>query len=127
MSKRSAKKQSMVTVTKPHQNDIEAGMQQVKKLADAVRKGFDEGYEKGRAAATEFSSYVMCPAIALALYELYGMSGRCTCKALNLAGEYMINAFTSRELIEKAYEHVGFRFEEDPLTGHMVEETNEKD
>ena len=128
MSKRSKRKNVPRVPQKPV--GIEEGMQRVKKLVDATKKGYqqgwDEGYEKGRAEATEFSTYVMCPALALALHDLYGFGKKRTCRALNLAGKYMIEAFTSRELIAEAYKRCGFEFDDDPLTGNLVEFDDEK-
>lgn len=87
----------------------------------------DEAYQRGRAegsrSASEFSGYTMCAAVALALNDLYGFGNKRICRTLNLAAEYMINTFTTREIMEQAYERLGFEFVDDPVSGRLVEET----
>ena len=125
MSKRSKRKQPNVVPVQPVRNEIEAGMQNLQKILDATKKGyergFNEGYELGRQEGSDFAAFAMCPAFALALNDLYGFGKIRSTRALNLAGEYMLKAFTTRELIEEAYKRLGFEFADDPLTGHMVE------
>lgn len=85
---------------------------------EAYRKGFEEGNK----SATEFSSYAMCAAMGLALNDLYGFGKKRVVRALNLAAEYMLNTFTTREIMEQVYERIGFEFADDPVSGKLVEE-----
>lgn len=103
-------------------NDIEAGMKRIKELADATKKGYDTGYEKGHADATRFSSYAMCAAIGLALNDLHGFGKTRVTRVLNLAGKYMFESFTTREIMEKVYKRIGFEFADDPVSSDLVEE-----
>ena len=127
MSKRSKYKGvPQIPPKQPKPVSITEGMQRTKQLVEYTKKGYEQGlkdgFEQGRAEATQFASYAMCAAVALALHELHGFGHMRACRVLNLAGEKMINSFTTRELIDEAYEKMGFIFEEDPLTGHLVEE-----
>ena len=125
MSKRSKHKGTSPNIP-PKPVSITEGMQRIKQLADATNKGYEQGlqdgFEQGRAEATKFASYAMCAAVALALHELHGFGSMRACRVLNLAGRKMFDAFTSRELIEEAYKEMGFAFEENPMTGDLVEE-----
>ena len=87
-----------------------------------VDDAYKRGYEEGNKNATEFASYAMCAAMGLALNDLYGFGKKRVVRALNLAGEYMLNTFTTREIMEQVYERIGFEFADDPMSGHMVEE-----
>lgn len=126
MSKRSKRKHVQTEPAQRKILSIEENMKRTKELIEATKKGYEQGlqdgFEQGRAEATEFASYAMCAAVALALHELHGFGNKRACRVLNLAGAKMFNAFTARELIAEAYERMGFTFEEDPLTGHLVEE-----
>lgn len=87
-----------------------------------VDEAYQRGYEEGNRRATEFSSYAMCAALGLALNDLYGFGKKRVVRTLNLASEYMINSFTSRELMEEVYKRIGMEFVDDPVSGSLVEE-----
>lgn len=87
-----------------------------------VDEAYRRGYEEGNRRATEFSSYAMCAAMGLALNDLYGFGKQRVCRALNLAAEYMLNTFTTREIMEQVYERIGMEFVDDPISGNLVEE-----
>ena len=107
-------------------NEIEAGMKRIKELTEATTKGYNEGwqkgYDKGHEDATKFSSYTMCAAIGLALNDLYGFGKTMVTRVLNLAGKYMFETFTTKEIMEQVYERIGFEFVDDPVSGNLVEE-----
>ena len=90
----------------------------LKDVDDAYKRGYDEGYEK----AKEFVGYSMCAALGLAMNDLYGFGKKRVVRTINLAAEYMFNAFTSREIMEQVYERIGFEFADDPVSGNLVEE-----
>ena len=89
-------------------------------------KDIDEAYQRGvadgTARANENNSFYFCAAIALALNDLYGFGKSRSTRAINLAAQYMIESFTTLEIVQKAYERVGLEFANDPVTGHLVEE-----
>ncbi len=87
-----------------------------------VDEAYQRGFEEGNKSATEFSSYAMCAAMGLALNDLYGFGKKRVVRALNLAAEYMLNTFTTREIMEQVYERIGFEFADDPVSGKLVEE-----
>ena len=107
-------------------NEIEAGMKRIKELTEATTKGYNEGwekgYEKGQEDASRFNSYTMCAAMGLALNDLYGFGKTRVTRVLNLAGKYIFESFTSREIMEQVYERIGFEFTDDPVSGNLVEE-----
>ena len=109
-------------------NEIEAGMKRIKELTEATTKGYNEGwqkgYDKGQQDATEFSSYAFCAALALALNDLHKFGKQRVVRVLNLAGKYMFESFTSREIMEEAYKRIGFEFADDPMSGDLVEEVD---
>lgn len=106
--------------------DIESGMKRVKDINDAVKRGFDkgweEGYDQGRTEATNFTTYTMCAALGLALNDLFGFGKRRVTRTLNLAAQYMFDSFTTREIMEEVYKRIGFEFVDDPVSGNLVEE-----
>lgn len=110
----------------PHTLDIEAGMKRVKDIADAVKRGYDKGYEEGcehgRTEATNFTTYTMCAALGLAMNDLYGFGKKRVTRTLNLAAKYMLESFTTREIMEEVYKRIGFEFVDDPVSGNLVEE-----
>lgn len=87
-----------------------------------VDEAYKRGYEEGNRNATEFSSYAMCAAVALALNDLHGFGKQRVCRVLNLAAKYMLETFTTREIMDQAYERIGFEFADDPVSGNIVEE-----
>ena len=113
-------------IVKTQPPSIEDGMKRIKELDAAVKKGWDkgysEGYETGRAKATEFASYAMCAAVGLALNELFGFGKKRVTRTLNLAGKYMFESFTTREIMEEVYKRIGFEFADDPVSSDLVEE-----
>lgn len=104
------------------------------RTAALVRNGItlmdiDEAYQKGVRDGTlqtqERDSFNFCAAIALALNDLYGFGKKRSTRAINLAAQYMLESFTTLEIIEEAYKRIGLEFANDPVTGHMVEEVEE--
>lgn len=89
-----------------------------KDVDDAYQRGLNDGIVQTQ----ESDSYYFCAAIALALNDLYGFGKRRATRAINLAAKYMLESFTSVELVQEAYKRVGLEFADDFLTDHMVEE-----
>ena len=87
-----------------------------------VDDAYQRGYEEGNKRATEFSSYAMCAAMGLALNDLFGFGKKRVVRTLNLAAEYMINSFSTREIMEEVYKRIGMEFVDDPISGNWVEE-----
>ncbi len=90
-----------------------------------VDAAYQRGVQDGTLQTQERDSFNFCAAIALALNDLYGFGKRRSTRAINLAAEYMLNSFTTLEIVEEAYKRVGLEFANDPLTGHLVEEVEE--
>ena len=109
-------------------NEIEAGMKRIRELTDAATKGYNEGwqkgYDKGRQDAQQFTCYAFCAALALALNDLHKFGKQRVVRVLNLAGKYMFESFTSREIMEEAYRRIGFEFADDPMSGDLVQEVD---
>ena len=89
-----------------------------------VDEAYQRGVRDGGARASESDSFSFCAAIALALNDLYGFGKSRSTRAINLAAKYMIESFTSIELVEEAYKRVGLEFSNDPVTGNLVEEVD---
>lgn len=89
-----------------------------------VDEAYQRGYEEGSKNSTEFSSYALCAAMGLAMNDLYGFGKKRVVRTLNLAAEYMLNSFTTREIMEQVYERIGMEFVDDPVSGKMVEEVD---
>lgn len=88
-------------------------------------KDLDDEYQRGVDDANKFASYAMCAALGLALNDLYGFGKTRVTRVLNLAGKYMFESFTARELIEQVYKRIGFEFVDDPVSGNLVEEVED--
>ena len=83
---------------------------------------YNEGYNVGFEDAKQFTYRCMCAAIGLALNDLHGFGRSRVVRVLNRAAWHMFNTFTEREIMDQVYERIGFRYEDDPITGHLVEE-----
>ena len=89
-----------------------------KNLKDEYHRGYEKGYED----AKEFVGFSMCAALGLAMNDLYGFGKKRVTRTINLAAQYMFNAFTEREIMEEVYNRIGFEFADDPISGNLVEE-----
>lgn len=87
-----------------------------------VDEAYQRGYEEGSKNASEFSGYAMCAAMGLAMNDLFGFGKKRVTRTLNLAAKYMIESFTTREIMEEVYKRIGFEFADDPVSGNLVEE-----
>lgn len=87
-----------------------------------INEAYQRGVEDGTTRANESNSFTFCAAIALALNDLYGFGKKRSTRAINLAAKYMIDSFTTIEIVEEAYKRVGLEFSNDPVTGNLVEE-----
>lgn len=87
-----------------------------------VDEAYQRGLNDGAQQTQENDAYYFCAAIALALNDLYGFGKARSTKAINLAAKYMLESFTSVELVQEAYKRVGLEFADDFLTGYMVKE-----
>lgn len=87
-----------------------------------MKREYHIGYEKGYEDAKEFVAFSMCAALGLAMNDLYGFGKKRVVRTINLAAQYMFNSFSSREIMLEAYKRIGFEFDDDPISGTLVEE-----